>query len=727
MFSNHLVLAGGGHTHALILLRWAMNPHLRPKCMITLINRHSTNIYSSMFPGLISGKYKFDDILIDLRQLSSFAKVGFIKAEITGLNSQSKSLNLSDRRSIGFTHISLDVGSETLVDQENLKLIKENLAFAIKPFKQSFDWIQEKEYQFNNFKESPFTVIGSGLSAIEISFALRKRWPHSKLNLQIYEKQLNKTFRRLLVNSNINLVSEKKSHSGPSLLCTGSIAPKWLKASGLPVNDCGRVITSSTFQVIDCPDIFAVGDCAVIEKVSRPASGVWAVKAAKPLAKNIEFHLKGLKIFSWKPQNNALQLIGIEYQKTLSMAWAKWGPIILGPSSFLWDLKKFIDKRFMDKFNIVERMKSHQKIQKNSCRGCGSKISSATLMDSLEESGLLKRSNFPEDATLICSSLNGEQWVQSVDGFPALISDPWLNARLTALHACSDIWAVGASVKSVQAVISLPEVKPNLQAILLKQCLSGIKSVLDEQGASLIGGHTYESRNPLSTPISLGIEIALSVNGILGEGEPFFEKAGLQPNDHLLISRPLGSGVIFAAAMHGEVNTKDLDFLLSELTKSQHSCLKFENISNLPDGALINSCTDITGFGLLGHLGEMLMLSNRKRLSLGSSKLKIKLDAESIPSFPGVKDLFKKGYRSSLAPSNSDAWSLLKKNEEKLPLVDLYFNNNSINLDDLKLIKELIIDPQTCGPLIISCTSSTARYLTNKFKWIKIGLVEEIN
>ena len=121
------------------------------------------------------------------------------------------------------------------------------------------------------------------------------------------------------------------------------------------------------------------------------------------------------------------------------------------------------------------------------------------------------------------------------------------------------------------------------------------------------------------------------------------------------------------------------------------------------------------------------MLSNRRRLSLGRSKLKIKLDAESIPSFPGVKDLFKKGYRSTLAPSNSDAWSLLKKNEEKLPLVDLYFNNNSIKLDDLKLIKELIIDPQTCGPLIISCTSSAARYLTNKFKWTKIGLVEEIN
>ena len=62
MADNHLVLAGGGHTHALILLRWCKNPHLRPNGMITLISRTSATIYSGMFPGLISGVYKYDDI-----------------------------------------------------------------------------------------------------------------------------------------------------------------------------------------------------------------------------------------------------------------------------------------------------------------------------------------------------------------------------------------------------------------------------------------------------------------------------------------------------------------------------------------------------------------------------------------------------------------------------------------------------------------------------------------
>jgi selenide,water dikinase len=82
MFSDHLVLAGGGHTHALVLLQWAMNPKLKPAGMITLVNKASTTIYSGMFPGVVAGKYKIDEILIDLRKLASKAGVSFVMAEI---------------------------------------------------------------------------------------------------------------------------------------------------------------------------------------------------------------------------------------------------------------------------------------------------------------------------------------------------------------------------------------------------------------------------------------------------------------------------------------------------------------------------------------------------------------------------------------------------------------------------------------------------------------------
>ena len=82
MFSNHLVLAGGGHTHALVLLRWAMDPKLKPAGMITLVNKASTTIYSGMFPGVVAGKYQIDEILIDLRSLASQAGISFLMANI---------------------------------------------------------------------------------------------------------------------------------------------------------------------------------------------------------------------------------------------------------------------------------------------------------------------------------------------------------------------------------------------------------------------------------------------------------------------------------------------------------------------------------------------------------------------------------------------------------------------------------------------------------------------
>ncbi len=93
MLSDHLVLAGGGHTHALVLLRWAMNPKLKPAGMITLVNQSSTTIYSGMFPGVVAGKYKIDEILIDLRSLASKAGVSFVKAEIRGMDLKKKDIN----------------------------------------------------------------------------------------------------------------------------------------------------------------------------------------------------------------------------------------------------------------------------------------------------------------------------------------------------------------------------------------------------------------------------------------------------------------------------------------------------------------------------------------------------------------------------------------------------------------------------------------------------------
>ena len=283
------------------------------------------------------------------------------------------------------------------------------------------------------------------------------------------------------------------------------------------------------------------------------------------------------------------------------------------------------------------------------CRGCAAKLPAQPLSAALERVGL---GGQPEDAARIPDN---QELLQSMDGFPALVSDPWLNGRLTALHACSDLWACGATASSAMATITLPMVSAEAQQELLVQTLAGINSVLDEQGAKLIGGHTMESRSAAPVPASLGVQIALTVNG--RSTSPWL-KSGLRAGDALLISRPLGTGVLFAGSLTGATSPADLDAVLQIMTSSQHTLLKQVK----PIQEHIHACTDITGFGLLGHLGEMLQ---------EDSKVKIQLDGAAIPAFSGALKLFESGISSTLAPFNRAAWQILDERvqlQQHLPL-----------------------------------------------------------
>ena len=206
MLVDHLVLAGGGHTHALLLKRWAMYPHLRPNCLITLVNRDSTTIYSGMFPGLVAAQYELEEVLIDLRCLCDRAQVSFIVGEISLVDFAENRLLLNDRPPISFTKLSLDIGSETLVNDETDRLIQnKNLVCPIKPFRECYNWIQYCESTNSSQASLPFTVVGSGLAALEIVFALRRRWPSRQLRLQSYHETLKPRFRNALAFSKIKL------------------------------------------------------------------------------------------------------------------------------------------------------------------------------------------------------------------------------------------------------------------------------------------------------------------------------------------------------------------------------------------------------------------------------------------------------------------------------------------------------------------------------------------
>ena len=662
-----LLLAGGGHSHSLLLKRWAMRPERRPQQSITLINRSSTALYSGMVPGLIAGIYQQDELAIDLRQLCDRAGVAFVEAEITGLDTEQNCLHLRDRPALHFNWLSLDVGAVSRPSAAGV---------PIKPLEASLSFLESEDPSDPN----PLRVIGAGAAGLEVVLALRRRWPQRELQLQQRRGQLDPAVQHVLRKANIAVTDEDSHHNGPSLLCTGSQGPAWLATTGLPLAPDGRVRTDRHLRVEGHPCLFASGDCAVISASPRPASGVWAVRAGRTLATNLEAACQGQPLHPWQPQRQALQLIGSHEDA----AWARWGHWRLGPSPLWWRLKQSIDRRFMAGF---ERPAAMANAAPMACRGCAAKLPAQPLAAALERVDL---GGQPEDAASLPGS---EQLLQSVDGFPALVSDPWLNGRLTALHACSDLWACGARVSSAMATVTLPMVSAEEQQELLVQTLAGIRSVLDEQGAELIGGHTMESRSAPPVPASLGIQITLTVNG--NSPKSPWLKTGLRPGDALLISRPLGTGVLFAGTMTGATKATDLDAALKGMACSQHVLLG--QIEPIREG--IHACTDITGFGLLGHLGEMLQ---------NSPGLTVELDGSAIPAYPGALDLFKRGVASTLAPSNRTAWQWLEGPVQ-------------LKQPPSTGLLELLVDPQTCGPLLLACSSANAAQLTQNGPWLQIG------
>jgi selenide,water dikinase len=223
--------------------------------------------------------------------------------------------------------------------------------------------------------------------------------------------------------------------------------------------------------------------------------------------------------------------------------------------------------------------------------------------------------------------------------------------------------------------VNLPRLDPALQQNLLLQTLAGVRSVLAPLGAELLGGHSLQAPQapPADQPLARELLLALVVNGRTPAGVAPWGKGPLRRGQVLILSRSVGSGVLFAGAMAGAARQSWLAAALEQMQQSQavlvpllaaHGC---------------QACTDITGFGLLGHLNEMLA---------ASSGVAVQLDAPAVPALAGALSLLEQGYASSLAPANAAAL---------------------VHWPELAGVRaQLLIDPQTCGPLLAAVPAERA-------------------
>jgi selenide,water dikinase len=465
----------------------------------------------------------------------------------------------------------------------------------------------------------------------------------------------------------------------------------WLQGTGLALNAGGFLQVNDQLQSITDPKVFAVGDIAAMQNYPLEKAGVFAVRMGPPLAKNLRLSVQGRSLQAYRPQSSWLALIstGNKYAVASRGALGFWG-------DWVWRWKDWIDLRFMRKFSEFPDMpaasgatpvnppsqlalnpeEASQAISAIAmrCGGCGAKVGSNVLSRALGALQVVQREDVliglhdPDDAAVVRVP-PGMALVHSVDFFRAFVDDPYLFGKVAANHALGDIFAMGAEPQSAAAIATVP---PGLEAKvedLLFQMMSGAVEVLNAAGCALVGGHTGE-----------GSELALgfAVNGLIDETlVNVTRKGGMVPGDVLILTKPIGTGTLFAA--HARLAAKGRwidDALQSMIVSNQRGaqCLR-------EFGA--TACTDLTGFGLLGHLVEMTKPSG----------VDAELVLSDLPLLDGAQECVAVGIVSSLQPANVRLRRALRNQ-------DAFVNHPRY---------PLIFDPQTAGGLLASVPANRAQ------------------
>jgi selenide,water dikinase len=702
--TRDIVLIGGGHSHALVLRRWGMQP--LPGARLTLVNPGPTAPYTGMLPGHIAGHYGREALEIDLVRLARHAGARLILGAATAIDRAARTIAIPGRAPIGYDVLSLDVGITS--DMPGLPGFAAH-GVPVKP-------LADFAARWRSFMDAPdpprapVVVIGGGVAGVEVAMAMAWRLRRDRPGapgvtvIEAADTPLGGVgagARRALLQhmaalgitvvtgaraarieaGAVVLGDGRRLPSSFTLGATGARPHDWLRDTGLHLTD-GFVTVDECLRSHTDPSIFAVGDCAHMAGTPRPKAGVFAVRQAPVLWQNLRAAAGAGRMRAYRPQRDYLKLVATGGMAAVA---DKFGLRLEGPR--LWWLKDRIDARFMARLaalppmpapplpeQLAEGVAAELAGARPLCGGCGAKVGAQALRAALARAPLGARDDLdsgPGDDAAILRLPGGGTQVITTDHLRPVTEDFGLMARIAAHHALGDIWAMGAAPQVALMSLTLPRMSAALQRRTLDEIMQAAADVFGPEGAAIAGGHT-----------ALGPEasIGFAITGLIPAGAAPRRKGGAVPGCALILTKAIGSGTIMAAEMQRAAPGPVVAGAWAAMARSQGPAARL-----LAPHA--RAMTDVTGFGLAGHLAEML----------GASGCGATLDGDAIPMLEGAAALAAEDHASSLAPDNRAALA------------------GVMDLPDGPL-GALLVDPQTSGGLLAAVPDAEADALVTALR-----------
>ena len=720
---HELVLVGGGHAHVQVLRRWMMAP--LPDVHLTVVVDRHESVYSGMVPGLVAGEYTPADLTIDVLPLARRAGARCIHAAVTRVDPVNRRLDLAGRPSIAYDVASLDVGS-TIRGGDSKGLSESGLATRpIARFVLEVEAWMEARAASAPASPARVVIVGAGTAGVELAFCVEARLGAlgcpAELTVVDSSREIlsgghralapgverEMTRRGITLRRDTRVVEARASEilivdgiSDPQTLpcdlalwATGPVAHEFLAASTLPCNEEGFVRVRSTFQVEGFDELFAVGDCAhLVEYPWVPRAGVYAVRSGPFLDGNLRALLTRKRLRAYRPQRDFLALLNLGDGRAIG---GKWG--IASKGRALWRLKDWIDRRFMRNFQVLdasgepasdfasssaEMADAGDAMEEMECGGCAAKVGPSPLAGALgrltpppADSSVLLGLAAADDAAAL-QMPSGDVVLATVDAFRAFADDPWLVGRVAAVNAVSDLLAKGARPRHALAVVTVPRGTPGQNEEVLYQVLAGVRAALDPLGVSLVGGHSTAGPE---------LFVGLSVTGDAAPGGRVLGLGGLEPGDLIVLTKPLGTGVLLAADARGLAASRWMEAATASMLRDNASA------AALALDFQVSACTDVSGFGLAAHLHEMLVASG-----VGAE-----ISLPELPLLPGALDLTMRGLRSSFFEQNAGQRSaILEPTDLEAPAADS--ENLRARAD---AFEAMLFDPQTSGGLLMGVSA----------------------